>query len=202
MGNDKKDFLFRFLPTHVRNALQFDEEALYSTTDQLTAEKICKDLLKVVSSNATLTDATACIGGSCFSMSKVFKKVFAIEIDPQRFHFLCQNVNTLGVHDVVTCLHGDAMLICKELQQDLIFLDPPWGGPEYKNLSAVSLSLSGVPLAEVCKELSEYAMYIAIKVPKNFDELTFLSDTHGVLEIVLKNTNLRKMHLLVLRRKI
>lgn len=201
MGNEKKDFLFRFIPSPVRKSLKTDDEALYSTTDQLTAEKICKDISRFVTCNAVVTDATACIGGSCYSLAKCFAKVNAIELDKNRFEFLRNNIEVLGVSKNVTCFHGDALNICPTLRQDLIFLDPPWGGPEYKSMDNISLSMSERPLAEVCRRLSKCTSYIAVKVPTNFDESTFLTEVSSSLELVHKNINLRKMHLLIFKTK-
>lgn len=194
---NKKDFLFRFLSPSIRNLLRFDEEALYSTTDQLTADKICKDLTKFVPSSGVVTDATACIGGSCASLAKVFSKVYAIEIDQIKYDYLRHNMMVMGLHSVVECICGDALAMCPLLRQDIIFIDPPWGGPEYKLSSTISLSLSGKTLATVCCELAPFTRYIALKVPTNFDEAAFLQEVAGKLVRVHRNTNLRKMHLLV-----
>lgn len=197
MGTNKRDFLFRFLSPSVRSLLRFDEEALYSTTDQLTADKICKDLLKFVPSNGVVTDATACIGGSCASFAKTYFKVHAIEIDRVKYDYLRHNMMIMGLSEVVDCLCGDALVVCPTLRQDLIFIDPPWGGPEYKLCSSISLFLSGKSLASVCCTLSPYTKYIALKVPTNFDETAFLQEVEGKLTRVHRNTNLRKMHLLI-----
>lgn len=194
---EKRNFLFRFVPTSSRNKLLLDQEALYSTTDQLTADKISKDLLRILPETAVVTDATACIGGSAYSLSRVFHRVHAIEIDDTRFHYLQQNMKVLQTSNV-ECHHGDALKICQHLAQDLIFLDPPWGGPEYKTLPRVSLQLAGKDLSDVCIELSAYAKYIAVKVPVNFDEHTFLERCKSKLHMAHMNTTLRKMHLLVL----
>lgn len=201
MGTNKKDFLFRFLSPSVRNLLRFDDEALYSTTDQLTADKICKDIMKFVPSTGVVTDATACIGGSCASFAKTFSKVFAVEIDPTKYDYLRHNMMVMGLHQVVESICGDALVVCPTLLQDIIFIDPPWGGPEYKLSSSISLFLSGQTLASVCCKLSPYTRYIALKVPTNFDEAAFLHEVNGKLIRVHRNTNLRKMHLLIFQTK-
>ena len=194
----KRDFLFRYITPSLRNQLLLDDEALYSTTDQLTAEKITQDILKYVPSTATITDATACIGGSAHSFAQTFTKVYAIEIDPTRFTYLQNNVNVLSDANVV-CVHGDALQECVRIKQDVIFIDPPWGGPEYKNRDRVSLFLSHIPLHEVCKTLSKHTKYIVIKVPTNFDDTAFYEATSASLQFVHKNTSLRKMNLIILK---
>lgn len=195
---DKRDFLFRFVEPPARALLRLDEEAYYSTTDQLTANKIAKILARVASSHATITDATACIGGATLAFAQTFDRVHAIEIDRTRYEYLCHNMFILGLGGKVHCVHGDAIKVCAGLQQDIIFLDPPWGGPEYKSMDRVSLSLSGVSLSEVCRRLSSATRYIAIKVPTNFDEAAFRNEIADFARIIVRDTQLRKMNLLVL----
>lgn len=193
---DKKDFLFRFVPQVQRSKLQLDDEALFSTTDQLTADKISKDIRKIVPTDSIITDATACIGGSAYSLSRIFHRINAIEIDNVRYKALMHNMLILGASNV-DCMYGDAIDICKNIKQDVIFLDPPWGGPEYKEKTSVSLFLSGRDIADVCKELAPHTQYIAMKVPTNFDEALFIDNTKSSLKLVLRNGQLRKMNLLV-----
>lgn len=193
---EKRDFLFRFIPQTIRSKLHLDEEALYSTTDQLTADKITKDIRTILSNQSVVTDATACIGGSAYSLSRAFSKVHAVEVDQGRYRFLSHNMQLLGASNV-ECIHGNAIEVCKKLTQDLIFLDPPWGGPEYKSKAKVTLQLDGKDISEVCKDLSPHTRYIAMKVPTNFNEEDFLEQTKEVLWPVHRNTQLRKMNLLI-----
>jgi 16S rRNA G966 N2-methylase RsmD len=198
MAPEKRDFLFRFVSPSKRERLRFDDASLYSTTDQLTADKITKDLLRFVPPTATVTDATACVGGSTFSLSRSFAKVQAIEVDPLRFEHLEHNMEVLGASNV-RCILGDVLDICPMLRQDVVFLDPPWGGPEYKTMLKVSLHLSSMPLHEICRRIAPCTPLLAIKVPTNFDEEAFIENTKTFMVLLHKNTQLRKMHLLIFR---
>ena len=222
MGH-KRDFLFKYVPAPQRTLLKLDEEAAYSVTDQVTADRMTQDLVRVlgpgVAKSATLCDATACIGGNAMSFARAFKHVVAIESDSTRFAYLQHNLQVMGFHNV-HCVHGDSV---KEVSwnhamvptvgskglkgsrvalkgrsnaplYDVIFIDPPWGGPDYKTQSLVSLELSNVPLADLCKEWAPFSRYIAIKTPTNFDKETFTAATAGVLELVHRNVMLRKIH--------
>ena len=208
MGH-KRDFLFKYVPAPQRSLLKLDEEAAYSVTDQVTADRMTQDLVRVlgpgVAKSATLCDATACIGGNAMSFARAFKHVVAIESDTTRFAFLQHNLHVLGFHNV-HCVHGDSVkevswnhsrLRSKAQLYDVIFIDPPWGGPDYKTQSLVSLELSNVPLADLCKEWAPHTRYIAIKTPTNFDKESFTSATAGVLELVHRNVMLRKIHFYV-----
>jgi 16S rRNA G966 N2-methylase RsmD len=196
---DKRDFLFRFIPTEKRKQLQLDEEALYSVTDQYTADKISKDILKKFPKVKIITDATACIGGNTFSFSKFFEKVYALEIDPVRYEFLKQNMEILEVKNTETYF-GNLMEVVPNLMQDMVFLDPPWGGPTYKSQKKVDLYLSDIELSFVCTRLIDYTKYIALKVPTNFNIESFEEKTKNVLTLVHKNIELRKMHLYIYER--
>lgn len=198
---EKKDFLFRFVETTIRDKLQLDAEASYSTTDQLTADKITRDLLKILPKTSMITDATACIGGNTYSFAQAFQAVIAIEKDHARSQMLRTNMALLGMKNV-TVKYGDAVQLVPTSHHDLIFLDPPWGGPEYKQQVNVSLQLSDRPLSEVCNEFANFTKYIALKVPVNFDEQRFVQDTKDALELVHRNAQLRKMKLLVLKTKL
>lgn len=198
---EKKDFLFRFVETPIREKLQLDTEASYSTTDQLTADKITKDLLKIIPKTYTLTDGTACIGGNTYSFAQAFHKVIAIEKDPRRAQMLKTNMLLLGMKNVsVQC--GDSINLIPQSHHDIIFLDPPWGGPDYKQYAKVQLYLSDRTLADVCNEFANVTKYIALKVPVNFDETRFVEDTSATLEQVHRNPTLRKMKLLVFKTRL
>jgi tRNA/tmRNA/rRNA uracil-C5-methylase (TrmA/RlmC/RlmD family) len=226
---EKKDFLFRFVQTDIRKQLKLDEEALFSTTDQVTADKITKDILRFVPRKSTITDATACIGGSAYSFIQNFSNVIAIEYDKKRFEYLQHNMSILPIYNnsfsnistisngsshsnisnseqingtynnIIECRNGDAIIECTKQYQEAIFIDPPWGGPEYKMLPSVQLYLSGLPLSEVCRKICTYTTYIILKVPVNFDEESFILDTYTFMEQIYKNSQLRKMHLLIFK---
>ena len=194
---EKRDFLFRFVPAAQRHQLRLDNEALYSTTDQLTADKITKDLLRYIPKSAKVADATACIGGNTYSFAQHFSTVHAYELDPVRAAYLAHNIRVLNIQNV-SVIGGDVL---RRMNQpyELVFLDPPWGGSSYKTLDSVRLTLSGKPLEDVCFQLSNYAEHIALKVPTNFSEAEFLRETAPFLELLYKNVHLRKMHLLLFR---
>jgi len=106
---DKKDFLFRFISLDKRKKLKLDNEALYSVTDQYTADRISRDIQKTLPNIQSITDATACIGGNTFSFSKFFKQIQAIEIDYTRYQYLVYNMEILEANNI-TCHHGDLMI--------------------------------------------------------------------------------------------
>jgi predicted RNA methylase len=203
MDGDKRDFLFRFVNPSLRYEIQVDDEAIYSTTDQMTARKICDMIVHYVGKHVTVVDATACIGGLTYSLAMIFNKVIAIEIDPQRYSYLCNNMKLLQVSDRVQCVEGDALKVCNNLEATVIVLDPPWGGPEYKNNALVHLTMNDMNISEVCMFLfknNPLVTMIALKVPLNFDDETFKKCIEIEGYAVMQKAKLRKMYLVIITR--
>lgn len=192
----KKNFLFKYIPANIRNNLKLDEEAYYSVTDQTTADIISNELISNFPDVNIITDGTACIGGNTYSFSKYFKKVQAIEIDYKKFKYLQHNIKCLNTTNI-EIFNDDILNKINDLQQDMIFIDPPWGGPNYKEYVYVNLYLSGIDLSKVCEKIQYKTKYIALKVPINFNISEFEKSTSNFLKNVYKNTKLRKMFLLV-----
>jgi 16S rRNA G966 N2-methylase RsmD len=195
--DDKRGFLFRYISLEKRLLLLLDNEALYSVTDQHTANKISKYIHKHLPNVKTITDGTACIGGNTYSFSRYFENVYAIEIDPTRFSYLQHNLRILEINNNTIIFNDNVLNICRYLHQDMIFLDPPWGGPNYKSITHMDLYLSNIELSDVCKMLSPYTKYISIKVPTNFNIESFNIKTRNHLTLLYRNIDLRKMNLLI-----
>jgi len=86
--------------------------------------------------DAVVTDMTACVGGNVISFARRFRAVNAIEIDATRHAMLKHNVAVVAEHANVTFVQGDAVSLllnptASPLVQDVLFMDPPWCGPDY-----------------------------------------------------------------------
>jgi hypothetical protein len=75
-----------------------------------------------------------------------------------------------------------------------VFIDPPWGGPEYRLRSTIDLFLGEWPLAAISELLIGRTMYVVLKVPDNFDIERFSHDVSGTVSYI---THFRKMALVV-----
>lgn len=95
----------------------------------------------------------------------------------------------------VTCHNGDAIELLPELEQDIIFFDPPWGGPEYKSQSVVDIFLSGKSMAEICESVKDKVTYVVLKLPNNFNLEPFRD---AVSAVKIDEHRLHKMLLLIL----
>lgn len=202
----KVDYLYPGVDPKLRGQLLLDNVALYSVTDERTADAISRRLLKFVPATSEVTNATACVGGNTWSFAKHFRGVHAIERDPVRFKYLVHNMNVLGTKNV-RASHGDALKILlgkrgsvkSGTKLDMVFMDPPWGGPGFKDLPKVSLFLSDKKLSTVVDELAHSTRFIAVKVPVNFDITQFVKDIKMVTMVL--HERFKKMHLLVLQSR-
>lgn len=153
--------------------IKLDSTSLYSITPYKFTIKIT-DLIEqhIGTIDITITDACACIGGDTISFCKKFKRVNAIELCPDRFYFLSQNLQLYGFTNY-RLYNNDCLKKIKELKQDVVFLDMPWGGKEYKYKKEVDLYLSGISSYEICNIIQKYTKIIVLKVPNNFIFDTF-----------------------------
>jgi hypothetical protein len=122
-----------------------------------------KDEKKII-----VTDATAGVGGNSLTFGLYVWHVNSVEIDYQRSMYLGQNAHLYHL-DNLTVYYYDYLEIMNKLIQDVIFLDPPWGGSEYKFKKNVRCLLSEIPIEDLCLKLREKTKLIALKLPLNYD---------------------------------
>ena len=168
-----------------------DETASFSVTPASAADEICRRLkhLRGITSNSRITDATACVGGNTVAFAREFYNVTAVELDEDRVAMLRRNLQACAkgarkFKHTPTVVAGDCTQVCPGFpQQDIIFIDPPWGGETYANQTqdTFSLSLSGIPLHRVCRSLfsSCDCKYVALKLPHNADLSGLLDPDDG-----------------------
>ena len=61
----------------------------------------------------------------------IFISVIAIDIDPAKIECARHNAQVYGVADRIEFIVGDYFGLADRLQADVVFLSPPWGGPDY-----------------------------------------------------------------------
>ena len=121
-----------------------------------------------------ITDATANIGGNTISFYlNGLTSVNAVEMDKLTCEILKHNLSVyqLPTQNVHCC---DYLSIYKQLVQDVVFLDPPWGGPDYKKVTLLDLYLGEnhvVNIIDICAELFEEnkVKMIVLKLPINYN---------------------------------
>jgi len=149
--------------------IKIDSVAIYSITPFKYSLKII-DIMKEKFGNLkelTITDGCACVGGDTINFCKSFKLVNAIELCPDRFNFLKDNLKLYAFKNY-QLYNSDCLKIIKMSFQDIIYLDLPWSGKTYKNKDECELKLGDKHIYEICNEIKYYTKYICLKVPNNF----------------------------------
>lgn len=155
------------------NNLKLTKESIYSVTPWKEADKISKEIIRRLNmkpESITITDATANVGGNTLSFHKnKMNKVNSFEIDEMTCDFLKNNLSVYGyTRKNVFC--ESYINRYMEIEQDAIFFDPPWGGPEYYKKRNLNLYLGDINIKYIIKNLLDYnkTKLVVIKVPFNF----------------------------------
>jgi predicted RNA methylase len=208
--NPPKSLLFVHEKGVELDRLQVSDEALYSITRPVPAariEHIIRNHLKEMSKSpaqCTITDATACVGGDTLHFARFFKHVQSVEINPEHCRMLQNNVKVYNRKNV-TVYCRDYLKMVAHLKQDVIFMDPPWGGPSYKHKKNVWLALSDVSLPNIVQSIAHTASLLVLKVPLNFDVSHILNKGYQKGKSVLFRSihvyHLKKMDIIVIVTK-
>ena len=160
------DYIPLFFPIYDPR-LRLTDIAIYSITPPKHSEYIAKLLASYFNNPGIITDATGCIGGNTYYFEQYFRHVNFVEIDPLNAKIFNWNNKLIPHSATCTIYQTDYLKIANKLKQDVIFLDTPWGGPDYIKRNKMELYLSGVPLRRLIPQLK--AKLIAVKVPRNYD---------------------------------
>ena len=57
--------------------------------------------------------------------------MIAIDLDPEKIECARHNAAIYNVADRIEFIVGDYMQLAPSLRADVVFLSPPWGGPNY-----------------------------------------------------------------------
>jgi 16S rRNA G966 N2-methylase RsmD len=159
--------------------LKTTDEGSYSITRRRDAERIMNVLRSVFKEmkTMTITDSTACIGGDTLNFASNFSHVHSIELNNENFQALTNNVQVYGFNNVT--LHNADSVELFNWNTHVLYIDPPWGGKEYKKHTKLDLFMSNKRLDCWIEEIlsrKNRPNYIILKLPSNynFNRLNFL----------------------------
>ncbi len=151
--------------TRFDDGIKMDAEGWYSVTPESIAAHIA-----IRCRSAVVIDAFAGCGGNAIQFAMTCERVVAIEIDPVRLACARHNARVYGVEDRIDFILGDFVSLAPRLQADVIFLSPPWGGPEYVNAEVFDIRSMLVPdgfeLYRMSRRITRNVVYC---LPKNTD---------------------------------
>lgn len=137
--------------------------------DALITNKIISSYFRK-NKKITITDACGNNGGNTINMALQFYKVNSVEIDKNEFSILKHNVNVYKLKNV-KLYNDDYLNQMLKLKQDVVFIDAPWGGPNYYKHQNLNLYLGKKNIIDIVKELYNNNKYklCVLKVPKNYN---------------------------------
>lgn len=157
--------------------LNYDTEGLYSITHPLDANKISETILKYSNKSSSIIDLTAGCGGNLISFGKYFDIVFGLEIDENRFKILLKNINCYNYNIKIK---NDNCINYLDKNFDIYFIDPPWGGPEYKSNNNLKLYLSNIELKDILSKILKKKI-VVLKLPYNYN-YQYIINNYVILE--------------------
>ena len=162
------------------NKLEISREGIYSITKPKEAEKISRYIKENFPFVNRIVDGTASVGGNVISFCENFDYVLAIEKNNTTFKMLVNNI--VDVYGYKNCNIVNNDLVSEEVlnyikknNYDLLFIDPPWGGMDYKKEFILKLGLGEKekykPLWSIVNEIlkNEIVSTIVLKLPYNYD---------------------------------
>lgn len=144
------------------------DEGKYSVTHPVDANLISNLIISLFSNKYTILDGTANVGGNSISFAKYFKKVISIELNKKNYNVLKNNISLFNFKNI-ELIHGNTLDYLDKLDYDILFLDPPWGGTNYKKMGVLDLKLGSKFIREIILEIkNKNKTGIVLKLPKNF----------------------------------
>ncbi|XP_055712481.1 uncharacterized protein LOC129807313 [Phlebotomus papatasi] len=162
--------------------IRMDRESWFSVTPEKVASHIAErcrcDLL---------VDGFCGVGGNTIQFAMTCCKVIAIDIDPKKIEMAKHNAAVYGVQDRIEFIVGDFVALVDTLKADVVFLSPPWGGPQYSKEETYDLEKSLIPLpaSELFAKCQKITENIAMFLPRNSNtqQLSTLAGPGGAVEI-------------------
>jgi 16S rRNA G966 N2-methylase RsmD len=192
------------------NKLMIDTESISYITTPNTSEKITK-IIKEYSSKCNfkinnVIDCTGCVGGDTISFGKSFNTVTSIELDKQKYKFLQNNVKIYGLNNVNVINSCCIDYIKNSSASDVVYIDPPWGGKNYKNKHFITLSIGDMTIEEFSFGVFN-GMFkegepkiLALKLPKNYDYVYFCKNININNDMKIIKHQLNKIDLLIIMK--
>jgi RNA cap guanine-N2 methyltransferase len=161
-----------------RHLPQLDDIAWYSATRcdaaKLVVRRIADYCCPPSSARSTWANTTVwdAFGGSgadaiAFLLSGV-KRVTVTELEPSRADAILQRLQAYNVESRSRVITGDSTLQMEDA--DIVYVDPPWGGPGYKLHAAVKIRLGGKNLGAYMAAFRRHARtLLVLKLPYNYD---------------------------------
>lgn len=198
---------FPDIPGINMSKLQMAPNSAYSITKPKDAKQIEQFINKHIGGkNLAILDGTANVGGDVinFGLNPNVARVVAIEINPDTFAMLENNIRIFKLEKKIQAIHGNSLDIigkCADGEHfDILFLDAPWGGTSYKAQKFLDLEMSGKKLADVvtmaqkCRNIDN----IILKIPFNYNLFQLIRQSEFHTIVIEKIKTLKGFYMILL----
>jgi hypothetical protein len=206
-------YIFPYLKNkYLFNYLKIDNDSIHYISHKNISAKISSIIENHLSKyninkkNAIITDCTAGVGGDSICLAQNFKFVYSIELNKTRYDYLNNNLSVYGIKNTKTYNKDFINIVPYINNHDIIFIDPPWGGSQYKSVNKIKIKISNVnDIEDICDEflfsskMKKNPLFIALKLPKNYD-IHYLYTRLDKCNIYLYE--LDKMFIIIIEKKI
>ncbi|XP_056246308.1 trimethylguanosine synthase isoform X1 [Seriola aureovittata] len=166
--------------------IRLDREGWFSVTPERIAEHIALRVEHSFCGCQLVIDAFCGVGGNAIQFALTGKRVLAVDIDPVRLDLARHNAAVYGVADQIEFLQGDFLQLASRLRGDVVFLSPPWGGPDYLTAEVFDIRTmmepDGFEIFRLAKLISDNIVYF---LPRNadMDQVASLAGPGGKVEV-------------------
>jgi 16S rRNA G966 N2-methylase RsmD len=172
------------LPKDIIPYIRMTDEGLYSTTPYKHQEYIFKHIQSYYPDlhDKVLTIAGSCCGGDIMCSYDQFQSVHIVDISHLHIEITKHNID--AIYHTTMNLHrhlGSYTDLYKQLKQDIVFIDPPWGGHDYqkilKELSYTDENKNKIYVDQIVDELFKNGTeMVIIKIPRTFDTTNLVAN--------------------------
>lgn len=177
-----------------KKRLIITEESVYSCDNYFIINQYIDLINKYIkiNKNTVLTDGTSNIGGAVINFAKFFYKINAVEKDETTCRILKHNIKEFKLEDKIKVHCKSYVEVMNTLKQDIVYLDPPWGGTNYRKHHSLKLYMNKYNISDIVNKLLNKTKLILLKIPKNFDINNFIKQTNITKYEIIKIFNKKK----------
>ncbi|XP_036033397.1 trimethylguanosine synthase isoform X2 [Onychomys torridus] len=167
------------------DGIKLDKEGWFSVTPEKIAEHIAGRVSQSFKCDIVV-DAFCGVGGNTIQFALTGKRVIAIDIDPVKIDLARNNAEVYGVADKIEFICGDFLLLAPCVKADVVFLSPPWGGPDYATTETFDIRTmmfpDGFEIFRLSQKITNNIVYF---LPRNadIDQVASLAGPGGQVEI-------------------
>ena len=103
--------------------------------------------------NIVITETSGNMGGDSIIFAKNFSRVNTVEIVKLHYEILKNNLKQYKLLNKVNIKYGDYLDYMLKFNQNVVYIDAPWGGKDYKSQKYIDLYLDNISIIDISNEL-------------------------------------------------